>query len=223
MNWLLRIGLLLFRKPKLRRWAQIEDKKYSVIKDVEKGHDSLYLSIYNYVSTSLVIYPKDFSKVYWKDVVTAFIKIHDVSTPKTELPLIKRSTGKQNQMDAWDYSGRLWFLYSSILADAFHWSEEDIAKLPVEDALAYIQEVLTEKQLNREFVWSTSEVAYEYDKSTKKSKLHKLPRPYWMMVGTDEKKEVKTVKIPINLLPVGTIIKIEPKDEAKKVEPARDN
>jgi len=161
--------------------------------------------------------------VYWKDALEAFAYIHSVTVPDKTLPLISKQAESKNQKDTWDYSGRLWFFYSSIIASAFGWSTKQIASLSVREALAYVQEILTDKQLEREFAWSTTEVAYSYDKQTKKSKFVSLSRPYWMLPDIDEKKG-KVVRIPKSLLPVGTIITIdERKNEIEKAKSTRDN
>jgi len=221
-TWLLRLGKLLFHKPRFRKWAELEDKKYSVIKAAEQGDDSLYLSVYDYISAALTIHPKDYSKIFWRDVIDVFTGIHNVTAPDKNLPIIKKQYDKKSQSDAWDYDGRLWFFYSQIIARTFGWSVKEIASLPVDDALAYVQEILTDDQLDREFLWSTSELAYKQDSITKQTIPIKLSRPYWMLpeFGVKEK---KLIKIPVNLLPMGLVIKSKDKDETQETEPPRDN
>lgn len=220
-KWLLKLRLLFFRKPKFRTWAILEDKKFEVIRAVEQISLDFPIAVWDYISAALFTSPEKISDIYWKDVVDAFIKIHSVTVPDKVLPLISKQSEKKNDKDPWDYSGRLWFFYSSIIAAAFGWNDEKISDLPVDDALAYIQEILTERQLEREFKWSMAEVAYRYDKFTKKSSLSPLHRPYWMLVEFGKKEDVKKIKIPKSLLPMGTIIKID--DETKEVEPSRNN
>lgn len=218
-KWLLKIGTPLFRKSKFKIWARLEDIKFDALKAVEQNSVEFPTLIGEYVSTALPVHPDNYEKVYWKDHIQAFVHIHDVTVPSKNLPLVSKPTEEKNQKDEWDYPNRLWFFYSSIIATAFGWSDKRIASLPSDDALAYIQEILTEKQLEREFVWSSAEVAYSYNSRTKQSKFNSLSRPYWMRPDFNKKEPVKTVKIPKAMLPMGLIVKL---NETKETEPSRD-
>ena len=60
-------------------------------------------------------------------------------------------------------------------------------------------------QLEREFYYGLSEVAYHYDAATKKSKFVPLPRPNWMRPKVEPEKVVKT-PIPASMIPMGVVI-----------------
>lgn len=213
-TWLLRLGVYLLRKPNFKKWTILEDKKYDVIKAVEKATLDLPRLLLEYISTALILHPKRYDKVFWKDTLAAFVKIHSVTVPDTNLPLISKHSETKESKDPWDYSGRLWFFYSDILARAYGWSAKQIASLRTEDALAYIQEIMTNEYLERDFQHSLSEMAYSYDKLSKKSKLVPLPKPYWMLPDVKEKK--KAPAIPKSLIPVGNVINLI--DETKKIK-----
>jgi len=215
-TWLLKLETYLFRKPKFRKWATLEDRKYKVIKAAEKANEEFPQSVSDYISAALFV-PINFSKVFWKDEVEAFFKLHNVTAPKSDLPLLHREPSTKSKTDPWNYSGRVWFLYSNMIAKAYGWTEKQIAKLKVEDALAYIQEILTDEQLEREFWHSLSELAYEYDKATKKSKFRPMQRPYWMQKDIHEVEEKKLPKVPAHLMPMGVVIN-ENKKETPKVK-----
>jgi len=68
------------------------------------------------------------------------------------------------------------------------------------EAFAHIQEILTDRQLEQEFFYSLSEIAYPYNKATKKGEFKPMPRPYWMRPAV---RPTKTIRIKRNLLPVG--------------------
>jgi hypothetical protein len=68
--------------------------------------------------------------------------------------------------------------------------------------MAYLQEILVNEQLDREFTWSTTEVAYPYNSTTKVSKFQPLTRPYFMH---ETAKPLKIMKIPRNLMPMGEV------------------
>jgi len=214
-RWLLKIQvyLLSHKKPKLRDWCNREDRKYDFIQAVEDSKLTLPQTLFGYLSTALFV-SVDFSKIPWQDVFEAFYKIHSASSDIRKIPITANQDKRKGDKDVWDYSGRLFYLYANIIASAYGWSDKAIANLPVNDALAYLQEILTDRQLEKEFIWQTTEIAYSYDNRTKKSKFLPLERPYWMI----KPKEIrKAPAVPKSLLPVGNVIRIG-RNETKKVE-----
>jgi hypothetical protein len=117
---------------------------------------------------------------------------------------LTRYQTKQEKVEelSWNYNGRMKHYLIHILAKTYGWDDTYIKKLSVETALSYIQEIFVDDQLDKEFVYSLSEVAYPYNKSTKKSEFHPLPRPVWMQ---KEIKEVKKIKMLRSMLPVGNV------------------
>ena len=216
-TWLLRFGVLLLRKPRFRRWAELEDKKYGVIKAVEGAEGSLPHFISDYLSAALFFHPSNYDTVYWKDEIDAFFAIHRVTVPITVLPLVSKHSTRKDDKDPWDYQGRLWYFYSNTIASAYGWTVKQIARLHIDEALAYIQEILTDKQLDREFSHSLSEISYPYNKTTKQSKYQPLVRPYWMFPDVHEKKK-KVPAIPKALLPVGNAVRLSERYEAKETK-----
>jgi hypothetical protein len=210
-KWLLRVQIYLLRKPKFRKWTKLEDKKYEFIQSVEDSQPNLPETLFDYLSTALY-FPVKYEKLYWKDAIESFYKIHGVTSTIRKIPITSNPSKLKSDKDVWDYPGRLWSLYLNIIAYAYHWTEKQIANLKVDDALAFIQEILTDKQLEKEFIWSTSEIAYPYDTATKQSKFQPLERPYWMV---KTKSIRKAPPIPKSLLPVGNVVRL---DEAKKTK-----
>jgi len=211
-SWLLKIQVYFLRRPKFRVWAQLEDRKYDFIQAVEDSSNSLPEIMYGYLSTVL-LFPVNFSKVPWQEVFKTFYRLHSLSSAIRKIPITANRDVNKETKDAWDYSGRLWPLYMNIIASAYGWTEKQIASLDVNNALAYLQEILTDKQLDKEFIWSTSEIAYPYDKTTKKSKFQALKRPYWM-----DKPRIlpKSKPIPKSLLPVGNVMRLIPNEKKTK-------
>lgn len=118
--------------------------------------------------------------------------------PDPSLPILKSPKAKKES--DWEYKGRSWNYFSHLLADAYGWTLEYIAELDVNEALGHIQEVLTSEHLEHEFYHSLSEVAFAYNKSTKKSDYKPLTRPYWMLPVA---KPLRKFRIPKSLLPLG--------------------
>lgn len=216
-KWLLKIQTYFLRKPKFAKWCRLEDRKYEVIEAIEGSSPNLPNIFESYLSVAFNI-PVNFSKIPWQDALEAFYKLHSVSSTVRKIPITDNQNSKKSEKDVWDYSGRLWYLYANIIASAYGWSEKVISNLSVDDALAYLQEILTDKQLDKEFVWQTSEIAHPYDERTKKSKFSPLERPYWMV---KPKVLRKAPAIPKALLPVGNVVRIS-NDKTKKTELGRD-
>lgn len=118
--------------------------------------------------------------------------------------------GKEEE--PWDYEGRTWHFYSHLLAKHYGWTLEYISQLHPSDALAKIQEILTDEQLEREFQHSLSDVAYPYNSQTKKSEFHPLSRPFWMRPKI---KETPKIKIPAIYMPIGVVDYSSLPDELK--------
>ena len=93
-------------------------------------------------------------------------------------------------------------MWVNILAERYGWTFDTISNLDTDVALALIQEILTDKQLEKEFLWGMSEIAYPYNSQTKESKFSPLQRPYWMKAAPQE---IKMVRIRKSMLPVGNV------------------
>lgn len=153
-------------------------------------------------SIALNISPKVFLHVPWWETTKAFVIVSAKNAPSIPLPLILESDDKAPKEDGWDYKGRTWHMYSHILAEAYGWTLEYISDLKVEEALAKIQEILTSKQLEREFLWASSEMAYSYDSKAQTTKFTPLTRPYWMHPKMSAIKKTKILK---RLMPMGAV------------------
>lgn len=144
---------------------------------------------------------KWFEKSDWVLLVNSFY-ICLSSSPQIKLPLTS-PTNEKSKEESWNYPGRTWHLYSHLLAKAYGWTLAEISNLQVEEALAKIQEIMVDDQLDREFYHGLSEIAYHYDKNTKTSKFVPLPRPHWMRPRIEP---IKKSRIPASLMPMGVVI-----------------
>lgn len=202
-NLILSIALKIYQRrghPKFKMWIDLEEIKEKIIKAVEERRDDFPEHLLSYLSTALHVNSKHFKDAEWVRIVYAFYLIVS-NSPEIKLPITMPSAEKSKD-ENWDYEGRTWHLYSHLLAKEYGWTLEYISQLRVRDALAKIQEILTDDQLEREFQHSLSEIAYPYDKSTKKSKFTPLPRPHWMRPKIKEVKKVRMSKMD---LPIGVV------------------
>jgi hypothetical protein len=139
----------------------------------------------------------------WIEVLDPYLKISGLNTVELDLPLLTIRDEIKPKPIPWDYQGRGWYVWLHNFASAYNWLPEVIAELEVDDAFALLQEIETDKQLEREWQWQTNELAYPYNKDTKKADFHPLPRPAWMRIKVGP--PTKT-RIPKRLMPVGNII-----------------
>lgn len=114
-----------------------------------------------------------------------------------------RPSDEKQKDDDWSYDGRLWHQYSHMLARTYGWTLEYIANMTIVEALAKMQEIIVDEQLDREFYYGLSEMAYSYDQRSKVSKFNPLPRPSWMRPKI---KEIKKFTIPASMLPIGVVM-----------------
>lgn len=196
-----------YRNPKFKKWIKQEEQKEEILEAVDSKAQDFPDRVYAYLSTAFPLLTYLFGWVSWDALIYVFFISQKVALDLKDIPIIKYVPDKNNKQDKaeWDYQGRTWHLYSHLLSKAYGWSLEYISNLPVRDALSKIQEIYTEEQLEREFIWSTSENAYSYNKGTKKSDFRPLPKPYWMK---PKPKKLPTMKMHKKLLPMGRVINL---------------
>jgi len=170
-------------------------------------------SLYEYLSFCIPDLTRaSFDSAPWFEILEAYESLRDLNAiPQAErFAILNMTGGQEDKPPAWDYRGRLRYVYVHIIATAYSWSQEQILNLWPEEAVAYIQEILVDEQFDREFDHALAEVAYSYDKATKKSKYQPLERPAWMVLGSIEAQERKRKtligKIRKDMLPVGVVI-----------------
>lgn len=181
---------------------QLELQKNNIVKAVEESSDEFPNHLFAYLSTALPLSSKWYRKASWEEVVKAFYRVVEVTQCQISLPILSPNQVEHKE-EPWHYADRDWHLYVHLLAKNYGWSTEYIANLSVEDALAKIQEILIDEQLNKEFLWTMSDKSSYYDDKSKTTKMNPLPRPQWMHKHIDPSKELKITKIPVGMLPAG--------------------
>ena len=211
-------------KPNFRKWIELEEAKKSIAEATEiAGFPD---KVFGYLSIAFDRKPKE---GYWKTSVFSFMKALERFHIDIPIPMIKNPPRNDKEAE-WEYEGRAWFHLSSILAGAYGWTLDYIANLNVVEAFGHIQEILTEKHLEQEFYYSLSELAYPYNKSTKKGEFKPMPRPHWMRPVS---RPVKRIRIRRDMAPMGVVIDVsrlgaelggwnEIITKNEKTEPSRD-
>ena len=199
-------------RASLYKWLQIEEIKENLFSAVEeKRHDDFLNHLYQYLSTAVDM-EKDWSELPWIRIRDSFLEIEEINAPTKPFPIL---LSREDSEPVWGYQGRTWYFWLNLFSYNYGWDIGYIKQLNVDDAIGLLQEILLGEQRDRDFIWSTTEVAYEYSKSTKKSKLKLLDRPEWMRKGFSAKKEPKKKKTRIrrDFLPVGRIISWSDKND----------
>lgn len=142
----------------------------------------------------------------WYETRDAFSALLEENRIRLLVPLM-RGSKKATEPPPWDYPERDWYYWVHAFASAYGWQMQYVAELDIDDAVALMQEIETEKQLEREWDYQISEIAYPYDKASKKNRFKPMPRPGWMVIGTFTMKP-KLRKIRRDWIPVGNVIKV---------------
>ena len=195
----------------LKLWLALEEIRETIIKAAENGNtDNMALSLSSYISAALGISIDKLMQLPWYEVANTYMQIAMLCMPKYDLAVLKPKKDETKHNISWDYPERTFYLWSHIIASHYGWTLDYIAEMPFDDALAILQEAMVEEQLQKEWQWSLSEVAYPYNESTKKTEFHPLSRPSWML---EEVPAIKKVKILKSMLPVGKIVRWGNPDE----------
>jgi hypothetical protein len=143
----------------------------------------------------------------WFEVLTAYDAISALNRipEATKFSILRRIEERKGRSVVWLH----------IIASTYHWSKAEIESLWPEDAIAFIQEIMVDEQLDREFLHSLSEVAYQYDKASKKSRYKPMNRPLFMVLRTDEPRRTLLHRA---MLPVGKVV--YPDDADPTLKPA---
>ena len=181
----------------------LESIKEKIVEAVENSSPEFPDRVFDYISTAISIPAKYYSRANWIKIVELFYLCISKS-PSIKLPIVT-PTDEKFSKEPWDYANRTWHLYSHLIAKEYGWSLPEISRLQVVDALSMIQEIMVDKQLEREFYYGLSEIAYPYNEQTKKSIFKPLERPHWMRVKI---LPVPRFKIPKDMMPVG-VVKID--------------
>jgi hypothetical protein len=201
-------------RSKLKSWIELESLKTKALDFSKRGRAMEFCDcILSYISIASGVEVEQLEKASWVDIVFAWEIVVRLNQPNPKLPLYAVRKLDKEKEPVWEYEGRTWYVWIHSLSSKYGWSMEYIAELDIDDASSLLQEIFTEEQLDREFQWMMSEIAYPYNESSKKSEFKPLHRPVWMMEEIRAIKEGKDLKMRIRKdhMPVGNIIKWDEK------------
>ena len=199
-----------FKRLTLKGWAKLEGMKKLMDDAVlEKDFDKYYTALIQFIETSMSPYWEiDWTKVPWYEAVGAYSEAVKLNLPTLEFPILV-STKAENKKLPWEYDGRQWYFGYIFLASNYGWDEKSVGEIDIDTAIGLYQEILLEEQLDKEWTYSLSEIAFPYNSSTKKSEYKPLERPEWMLPISP--KQLPVIKMRKEMMPVGNIVNMTEK------------
>lgn len=139
------------------------------------------------------------------EVMFAFTMLMRLNQAQDDLPFMQIKRRGRREEYEYDYPHRALADWVARLANHYAWTSKYILEqLTPEEAICYMQEMLLQDYEDKEFIYRLSEVAYTYDKGSKKARLVPFPKPSWMA------KKLPTVRIPKSIAakwyPQGNVI-----------------
>lgn len=191
------------KRARLRQWFELEKIRGQLHDAAERGETlSVSTILCAYLSAASGLETDVFEAAPWHEVAIAFNLVLNMNRSVIRFPVFENTVSSQSK-SPWDYADRDWYEWVHLVASRYGWSIEYIAELEIEDGIGLIQEILVDDQLNKEFLWGMSEMAFEYVPATKSSRFRPLPRPNWMQPRHFEPKHIRLRK---DMLPVGNVI-----------------
>lgn len=152
----------------------------------------------------------------WQEVLEAYISVENLNRlPHAATFAIIQFPTIGGRDVPWDNPLRAILIWIHLIATTYSWTKTDIEALWPEEAIGFVQEILADQQAEREFVHSLSEVAYEYDKRTKKSRYKPLKRPVWMVMRRSDNNLITVFRR--DMMPVGMVV--YPKNATEGLRP----
>lgn len=193
------------KRLKLKEWTRLEPLKRDLEKSISsKDFDTVSNCMESIVEIIMapVSFKIDWSKLSWIEFLDVYSTAIELNNPSIDFPIL-HGTPEDKKMP-WEYEGRSWYFWLNLFASHYGWTADIISELDVDTAIGAYQEIEINNQLEKEWEWGLSEMAYPYNKNTKKSEYHPLQRPEWMRPALP--KQLPVVKIRQDFLPQGNII-----------------
>ena len=202
-------------RARLGGFLRLQQARETLLEGVKnEDNRTIVTGLYAFLRVLLTdLTEEEFYKAPWYEIASAYLSIEGVNIipNKEDYAIIRLAVGKENRV-AWHHPERSAIIWVHMIAKAYGWSRDEIFNLWPEEAIGLVMEILADEQYDREFLHALSEVAYEYNKSTKKSSYKPLQRPAWMIFADRDKKRIMT-KLRKEWLPVGNVIFPDDVDE----------
>ncbi len=198
---------ITFKRLPLRKWSALEEWRIEAQDAAErKDFHGVVDAVSNYISAASNAKDIDWSKHSWFVTLEAFGEAIHINSPILKFPLLTSTYEDKHEKLAWEYKGRTWYFWVNLLGTKYGWLMDVIGKLDIDDAIGLYQEILIDDQMQREWEYGITELAYPYNKTTKQCEFKPLTRPMWMRGITPKPKKIKILK---SLLPVGNVVGLD--------------
>jgi len=202
----------LLRRLRLKEWCELELLRKKMADAISKK-DFIQYFVYTVqiIEMASISLPKiEWEYVPWIEVAQAYSLAMELNNATKDFPILRGSEEDRKELP-WEYEGRNWYFWLNLFASNYGWREQEIAEMEVDTAIGLYQEITIDDQMSKEWEYGLSEVAYQYNSSTKKSEFKPLPRPDWMRPIIP--KELPIIRIRRDMLPVGVIVDLGAKNE----------
>ena len=138
------------------------------------------------------------------ELVEAFIVLRNLNAWQMAVPWLAPQPDRlhADPLPPYHYDSRWWATWIHEIASRYGWARDEILNLWPEEAALYLQEIQVSRYFETEDRRALSEVSYEYNKSSKKSRFREAPKPPWMV----DESLPDTIRVNVKLLPVGAIV-----------------
>lgn len=205
-RWVLHLLITRRHYYKFKEWIDLEDQRIEIDGASDRTTDEFPQLVMGFLSGALRVPRWVWARLPWTEVWAAYLGVSTSLSFKGYLPIVSLTTDEKFNKPIWDYPRRMWYFYANLISDHYGWSLEYIARLPVFDGMALIEEILLSDQMDREFLWSMSEASVLYDDKSKTTRPNPLPRPYWMkQAKPDEPPPIPRFPVSARTLPIGNV------------------
>jgi len=200
------------KRTTLRGWAKLDEIRLAMDEAISTGDfENYFLSASKFVEIASVPNNIKWEEVSWFDFLTAFFACVEINKPTIPFPILNDIKVK-DEKPPWEYSGRSWYFWLNLFASAYGWTQGYVGDLDIDTAIGLYQELEIDDQLQREFTYSLSELAYPYNEKTKKSRYVPLERPNWMRPIVQKPKKIQ---ISRDLLPLGIVVNLADREKKR--------
>lgn len=194
----------------LKKWCELEATKKKIDDAIStRDFDTYYALTVRTIEMASISLPKiNWEDVLWIDVASAYNQVIELNRVRIDFPIL-RSDPTEPKTHPWEYEGRSWYFWLNLFSSRYGWDEDKISMLDVDTAVGLYQEISIDEQLQKEWEYGLSDVAYVYNTTTKSSEFKPLPRPDWMKPIIP--KELPVIRMRKDMLPTGNIVNLEEK------------
>lgn len=195
----------LHRLP-LKGWTGLESVKVKMDDAISaKDFDAYFSYTVQFIEMASSSVSIDWNKVPWYETAQAYSEAARLNSPSIDFPIL-HGDRVDNKKAPWEYEGRSWFFWLNLFASNYGWNADTVSELDIDTAIGLYQEISLNDQLDKEFTYGLSEIAFPYNTSTKKQEFRPMERPDWMKPLIP--KQLPVIKMRKDMLPMGNIINL---------------